>query len=143
MNRLFFNRGDGAISVTRAFVFGWSGPHTSPWSLRIHVLRTINGGVRTKQEAGKAQGDRLLGPFLGCGRSIISPPGNRMSRWHCAKLRMRASPAHNQESRSQCAASVSLPLPLAHPLSSSPVPQHLLSFFRPSSALSVPLMSSI
>ena len=27
-------------------------------------LQTINGGVRTKQEAGMAQGDRLLGPSL-------------------------------------------------------------------------------
>lgn len=107
------------------------------------MWRTINGGVRTKQEAGKAQGDRLLRPFLGCGRSVISPPGNRMSRWHCAKLRMRASAAHNQERRSQRAASVSLPLPLAHPLSfSSPVPQHLLSVSRTSTTLRVAPMSS-
>lgn len=32
--------------------------------LRYPELRTINGGVRTKQEAGMAQGDRLLGPSL-------------------------------------------------------------------------------
>lgn len=32
-----------------------------PW---YPELQTINGGVRTKQEAGMAQGDRLLGPSL-------------------------------------------------------------------------------
>lgn len=52
-----------------------------------------------KQEAGKAQGDRLLRPFLGCGRSIISPPGNRMSPWRRAKPRTRASPASQSGAR--------------------------------------------
>lgn len=32
-------------------------------------LQTINGGVTTKQEAGMAQGDRLLGPSLAAAES--------------------------------------------------------------------------
>lgn len=44
-------------------VWAWVWAHVcvKPW---YPEPQTINGGVRTKQEAGMAQGDRLLGPSL-------------------------------------------------------------------------------
>ena len=35
----------------------------------VSRAETINGGVTTKQEAGMAQGDRLLGPSLAAAKS--------------------------------------------------------------------------
>lgn len=75
---------------------------------RYPELRTINGGVRTKQEAGMAQGDRLPVPFSRLWPNHDVAPGNGMSPWPRANLRICARPASNQELKNWCVGSLSL-----------------------------------
>lgn len=52
---------------------------------------SMNVGVTAKQEAGMAQGDRLLEPSLLWPNHNVAP-GNRMLPWSCANLLLRARP---------------------------------------------------
>lgn len=71
-------------------------------------------------------------------------PGNRMSPWPCANLRICARPTSNQELKNWCVVSLPLSLPPACPVSFSCF-SHCLSLIPVSSiqySVSVALMSS-
>lgn len=64
-------------------------------TLRYPDPQTMNVGVTAKREAAMAQGDRLLWSYSQRPNHNAAP-GTRMSTWHCANLRICASPASNQ-----------------------------------------------